>query len=518
MAQGGGDSGERTGGQGSGQGGGQGGAATGEQGVLFPLGPDGRRSTASTGKAVWADAVRGVDDVLGARIGQAGDWRKEYVRAVVSHTVAATRSPDAAVTVARQGLASLAARMRFERDGATGSVADALRDGRPSLAPRTVRGEGERLRELVVPYRGQLLSGDRLRRQADAWVAGGSAEPSFATAVHRLVDEPEMLDVSDRAFALLGAGAELGPLEPLMQWGAHVLAVDVPQPGVWQRVLTTAQAGSGTLTAPESAGTLGVDLLTQTPEVAGFLRTAADGMPLTVGSYAYADGARHVQVVHASDALVELLLAERPDTSYAELATPTDAFAVPHEVVQDSRARFAARGWRRPVQVPLRTVARGGLFAPAYGTVVQRSSGAGAAGPEVGIADALVPQQGPNYTLAKRVQRWRAVAAQADGHLVSANVAPATQTRSVLKNRALAAAYAGAGRFGVEVFPPATSRVLMAALLVHDLRVQTPAPTHPDDLFASQAMHGGLWRIGYDLRSVIGLAAVAGLPGALLRR
>jgi hypothetical protein len=31
-------------------------------------------------------------------------------------------------------------------------------------------------------------------------------------------------------------------------------------------------------------------------------------------------------------------------------------------------------------------------------------------------------------------------------------------------------------------------------------------------------MHGGLWRIGYDLRSVIGLAAVAGLPGVLLRR
>jgi len=118
MAQGGGHPGQRTGGPGGGQGGRQGGAATAEQGVLFPLGPDGRRSTASTGKAVWADAVRGVDDVLGARIGQAGDWRKDYVRAVVSHTGAATRSPDAAVTVARQGLASLATRMRFERDGA----------------------------------------------------------------------------------------------------------------------------------------------------------------------------------------------------------------------------------------------------------------------------------------------------------------------------------------------------------------------------------------------------------------
>ena len=70
----------------------------------------------------------------------------------------------------------------------------------------------------------------------------------------------------------------------------------------------------------------------------------------------------------------------------------------------------------------------------------------------------------------------------------------------------------------MEVFAPEASRVLMAALLVHDLRVEAPAPAHPDDLFVSGAAHGGLWRAAYDLRSVIGLAAVAGLPAALRRR
>src|SRR3546814_20455874 len=65
-----------------------------------------------------------------------------------------------------------------------------------------------------------------------------------------------------------------------------------------------AREGAGVLTAPvDATGAPGVDLLTQTPEIAGFLRTPADGMPLTVGSYAYADGPRHVPVVHASDAL-----------------------------------------------------------------------------------------------------------------------------------------------------------------------------------------------------------------------
>lgn len=484
-----------------------------EQGVLFPEDADGRRSTASTGKTVWAEAVRGVDDDLAARIAKARDWRKSYVDAVVAHTAGASRSAENAVQVARQGLDALGGQMRFERDGAVTSVADALQDGKDVLRAQTVKGEGERERALVLPYRGEQLSGDRLRRQLDTWAERGIVEPSCAAALHRVLDQPDWLDLSDRAFALLGAGAEMGPLEPLSRWGAHVVAVDVPNERIWDRVRAQARAGAGTLTLPETDHGAGVDLLLQAPEVATFLRGAADGMPLTVGSYAYADGARHVQVVHAGDALVELLLRERPDTGYAELATPTDAYAVPQELVTDSQRRWGSRGWRGALQAPARTVSRGALYAPAYTTVVRRADGT-----TLGLADLLVPQQGPNYTLAKRIQRWRAVAAQADGHVVSANVAPATKTRSVMKNRVLAAAYSGAVRFGVEVFAPETTRVLMAALLVHDLRADVPAPAHPDDLFVTQAAHGGLWRVAYDLRSVIGLAAATGLPAALGRR
>jgi hypothetical protein len=91
----------------------------------------------------------------------------------------------------------------------------------------------------------------------------------------------------------------------------------------------------------------------------------------------------------------------------------------------------------------------------------------------------------------------------------------------VVKNRVLAAAYRGAGAFGVEVFEPATSSALMAALLVHDLRNPRAAaqPTteldSPLDLFVDGAAHGGLWRLPYAPRSVLPLAAVEGLlrPG-----
>src|SRR5205085_5444356 len=103
------------------------------------------------------------------------------------------------------------------------------------------------------------------------------------------------------------------------------------------------------------------------------------------------------------------------------------------------------------------------------------------AGSDPGICDSLVAQQGPNYALAKRLQRWRATVARDAGAAVSMNVAPPTRTRSVTRNRVLAAAYAGAHRFGLEVFEPATTRVLMAALLVHDLHAggDGPAQAHP---------------------------------------
>jgi hypothetical protein len=127
-----------------------------------------------------------------------------------------------------------------------------------------------------------------------------------------------------------------------------------------------------------------------------------------------------------------------------------------------------------------------------------------------GICDALVAVQGPNYALAKRLQRWRATVARAEGRTVSFHVAPSSHTRSVVKNRALAAAFAGAHRFGVEIFEPSTANTLMAALLVRDLQVPAPTFEHPWQAEANEAVHGGLWRTTYAPRSALGIAALLG--------
>ena len=180
-------------------------------------------------------------------------------------------------------------------------------------------------------------------------------------------------------------------------------------------------------------------------------------------------------------------------------------FAVPAEAVAQSVRAYATRSPAAKLAGrPLRALSGGRLLRRAY-----------LPGADPGINDSLVAQQGPNYALAKRLQRWRATVAREAGAAVSMNVAPPTRTRSVMKNRLLAAAYAGAHRFGVEVFEPATSKVLMAALARPRPAHRRRRPhAHPWQDEAHAAAHGGLWRIAYAPRSALGLAAAMGYATA----
>src|SRR5690242_4812314 len=154
-----------------------------ETGVVFPVLGSGR-STSALGRAVVSDALRGVDPV-GARAAQAEtSWRSEYRVHFRRLVEAGLLSAGAAVTIARSGLAELHDRMRFSTvDGET-SVAEAV--ARPPADPLTtvtVSGAGPAEQELVLPYRGQRLTGSALFRQLDAWVDAGIIEPSCAEAV-----------------------------------------------------------------------------------------------------------------------------------------------------------------------------------------------------------------------------------------------------------------------------------------------------------------------------------------------
>jgi hypothetical protein len=480
-----------------------------ERGVVFPVSADGRRSTSAVGQAVVADALRPADPVGAQQAERETTWRAGYLAHFRRLVEAGLRSPEAAVAVADAGLTSL--RQRLEVAEAPGTTLESWAGSSTAEPLETVelKGRGVVERQLSVPFHGQRLRGDALHDQLDTWVEDGVMEPTAAEAVRLVMRNPDWLRLEGRTVAVLGAGAEMGPLQALLHWGADVAAVDLALPQVWQRVATAVHEGAGSVRVPVRRGSepwerrAGADLIADVPAVGGWLETAPGR--LVLGNYVYADGATNVRVSAAVDALTTRLQSSRPGTDLAFLATPTDVFAVPREAVEHSTRCYEGRSaTAKLLGRPLRTVSGGRLLHRAY-----------APDADPGLNDSLVPQQGPNYALAKRLQRWRATAARHEGATVSLNVAPPTRTRSVVKNRALAAAYAGAHRFGIEVFEPATSNVLMAALLVHDLHTAGgPDHAHPWEDEAYGAVHGGLWRTAYAPRSALGLAALLGYGAA----
>ena len=493
-----------------------------QRGLDFPI-INGEQSSQATGKAIFADAARATDPALAERTEALRSWRKEYLDPARDLVVSGLKAPRGTVQMSRDGLESLRERFEFTRDGEVLSVAEAFAAyTEPAYASAEVVGQGRASTELVVPYHGRQLTGAALSHQLDVWVAEGQVEPSFARALSWLIAHPEKLDLTGVNFAVLGVGSEMGPTRFLLDHGATVWGVDLPRPEVWRRVIADAEQRAGRLMVPVPgeggmdrsqlagnalAAVAGADLLTRGPEI----RTWLDGIrgQFTLGNYVYADGPLHVRVSLAIDAISTDLLDSGRDVMLAWLATPTDVFATPMEAVEESRRRWKDAGLWRPLRSPLKYT---GYFQKNYPDTVWTADGV-----EYGVCDCMVPQQGPNYILAKRLQRWRAMAAREDGVRVSLNVAPSTRTYSVTKNRAMAAAYAGAGRFGLEIFEPETSNAIMGALLVHDLR--NPASSanpevdlpHPMQLFIEGACHGGMWRSEYASRSVLGIAAITGM-------
>ncbi len=494
---------------------------------------DGKRSTSALGRAVVADALAEQDPVGSRAVLRETDWRRGYGTHFVRLVEAGLQSEASAVDIAQRGLDSLHARMRAILSNGTGtcngtgsanapneaedarandsheiplSELFAIQSGQSDLRTATVQGKRDPERELTIPFKGDRLSGASLDRQLDTWVDRGSMEPSAAQAIREVAANPDWLAMPGRRLVVLGASAEMGPLRAALRWGVEAIAVDLPRAAVWRDIIGIAANSAGILhlpvreESPQLADHAGADLLSNLPGVASWL-TGFDGQ-LVLGNYVYADGATNLRVSSAVDALTTHLLSDRDDVALGFLATPTDVFAVPAEVVDFSKNAYENRKLRyvRPIA---RAISAGRLLRRNY-----------APGPAPGINDSIVVQQGPNYILAKRLQRWRATAARHGGVEVSLNVAPPTRTRSVLKNRALAAAYAGAHRFGVEVFTPSTSNTLMAALLIHDLYSGAVSPQEPWRAEADKAVHGGLWRGPYSPRSALGIAAALGIGSA----
>ena len=169
-----------------------------------------------------------------------------------------------------------------------------------------------------------------------------------------------------------------------------------------------------------------------------------------IGNYVYADGATNTRVSVAVDEL------QRRSRGAGFLATPTDVFAVPGDAVEHSTRAYEGRsGMSKTLGRPLRALSGGRLLRRCY-----------APGSDPGINDSTAPQQGRLRASPSGCSGGGPRSRGTTGRGLH-DVAPPTRTRLVVKNRALAAAYAGATASASR--SSAGFNALMAALLVHDL-------------------------------------------------
>ena len=489
-------------------------------GVRFPLTDGDARSTSATGAQIVADSLVNTLPDLADEVRSATAWRRSYVNYFGASTSAAVLSRSS-LSIAEEGLRS-ARRRLVASDGTTEMPLDewtasarGLR-GSDVYQSQVVRGSGPRTQQLSVPYRGRSLSGSALAEQLLVWVKRGVVEPGFADAIQLVIDHPQWLSLPGHRAVLLGAGAAMGPLELLAAWGADVVAVDIPVPAVQERIAAVAACSAGRISVPvgRKSGTPGIDL----PSDLGAARrwmaeeSSLPGVPI-LSVNTYADRGAHVEVNLACDVLATDLQSAHPDFMLAFLNTPTDSFLVPEAAMDQARERSHSWRWNGPAHRTASVLSGRRLFQRQYQTALEDDLGG-----RWGLSDTLVDVQGPNYALAKRLQRWRAVLEHNSGRRVSTTVAPASWTRSVTKNRVLASVYAGASPFGIEVFEADTARALMAAKLVADTyRAPRERTEHPESVFADAA-HGGLWRQPFQPRSALGVAALVGAPSNAVRR
>ena len=234
------------------------------------------------------------------------------------------------------------------------SRSTAALDAHPGeLGTRTIVGEGERVARLEVPYLGDRLQGDALRRRLAVWVAHGVIEPSAAAALGRVIDHPEWLRLEGRRVVVLGAGAQTSPLEVLASWGAEVVAVDLPVAEVQERIVRTATAGAGTVHLPAVGTSTGANLIEDVPTLSGWLGgfgdrpTRARLLHLRRRPAPRAGHGRRPTCSRPGSPTA----GAQVTTAFA--GTPSDCYLVPIDVVEDSNARRRLRP-RRAFELAVR--------------------------------------------------------------------------------------------------------------------------------------------------------------------
>eukprot|EP00391_Amoebophrya_sp_Ameob2_P013200 CAMPEP_0178988498 /NCGR_PEP_ID=MMETSP0795-20121207/3842_1 /TAXON_ID=88552 /ORGANISM="Amoebophrya sp., Strain Ameob2" /LENGTH=546 /DNA_ID=CAMNT_0020679775 /DNA_START=93 /DNA_END=1733 /DNA_ORIENTATION=+ len=515
-------------------------------GIDWP--PECGGKTTGIAKSVWAACAKaGGRDDLAAAIEAEKNWRFGYAPHV--RQIAELLAGDRVLDVCKAGLDAMSQNLVFRSSSGDGAgtvetlaalsaAAPASSSAQEYFDTKIVKGEGafsakksgENGGGFSVPYKGKNLAGADLADQLRQWADYGTCEADCVPKIERAAQD--LGPLKDRWFVLLGAGSELGPLKPLLEQGARVVAVRTRREKEWDKMEAFAKTTPGTLYVPTRAGARGADILTEPVQIRDWVLgviTAASvesqsktpavaDNTVTVGMYTYLDAEAHVRVTMGCDlimnGLLQTLTANKTPVRLAYLCTnsmPLPINRSAFDAIEENRARAPlAVQWSGCERNPVSLVARGGGGADTEGGEDNKVHA---------IYHCIFEAQGPNYVLAKFLQLFRALLANNESaggdkkggsgtSSASLNVAPACYTESV--THAPTMKYLLNAMHLIppqEAFQPETARALMFLLLAWDCgcgRNQGPTAgaasgNSPLALALTGSFHGGSLRAGFNI-------------------
>ena len=425
-------------------------------------------------------------------------FRKVYPEVLPAFEAARLASPDRA-EIARMLAKTVARQIRWRDADGDCALADWLA-GQADAAPLSLETHafrGAKGWQATPVYRGERYGPDSLAELGSLMAERSVVTPEAGVALRRLASEAfsaGTLDLAGRRIAVLGAGAEMAPTRHWLEAGADVLWLDVaPPPADWFE----SERFSGTLQWSAAPA----DLLRAPQRVLATLRTFAAAGPIDLGLYAYAPGqARELRLTAVMNAIVDALGADAL-ASVTMLVSPTTPTARSAEEDAWVSHRLEARPFWEAGLSGIGLLGRGEGCARAT-----ERSGRGATRTVVSI-------QGASYQAAQYLgkvlvaESWASAGvhgAEAPVPLrVSANTAAITRTRS-LDHPVFAAAFGGAGAFGVETFTPRQSRAINGLLAIADwMAPERPVP-------GGIRVHGGIHTLPFPLEPALRMAATFG--------
>lgn len=422
------------------------------------------RSTDAAKTCLAAALVEAGAPAAAKRVEDETNWRANYWKHFVEVNATCLRSqPTIAVQMCAAGLS--ACRSAFSFGGLSlGEIEAARSCGGGSFEAEIVSGTGAEL-PFVCPLDGRDQTIEQLTSSVAALVDAGAAEPSVLVSLHRLCGEPSWLKrkaIDDSfVFAVLGACSQMGPARTFLALGGTVLAIDLHgRDKMWAELVAFAEATPGRLIIPTRTDSgRGCDVLSDFSTVAEWIvetaATYAPGRRICLGTFLYADGGTFARLAVAADAVTAAVCAARPDTAHVSLCSPTECFSVPEEARAEAARRYSTVSVHTPWMRAVEAISRKRYLERNTPQRILRTTAAAAAEEkqegdhsvvkeEVAfLQDSYVWQQGPNYALAKQIQRWRNIVLWWEGSLVSSSVAPASLTLSVTHNKLIRAGMLG---------------------------------------------------------------------------